>query len=177
MSQIFELSASLTLDTEAFIRGLRSAETSARQFQSTMDRSMAAAVSAMNRLQSSSASTWSSMTSGIQQAMRSLQQFLSLSGQTNTASVQGFATGLDYVPYNNFPARLHEGEAVLTKLEADRWRSSTPSASLDINLLAQTLADALSGITVQMDSQTVGTLVAPAVNKQIARRSGTGRYR
>lgn len=33
-----------------------------------------------------------------------------------------FATGLDYVPYNEFPARLHEGEAVLTKLEASNWR-------------------------------------------------------
>ncbi len=27
------------------------------------------------------------------------------------------ASGLDYVPYDNFPARLHEGEAVLTKEE------------------------------------------------------------
>lgn len=34
----------------------------------------------------------------------------------------GFATGLDYVPYDDYAARLHEGEAVLTKLEADRWR-------------------------------------------------------
>lgn len=34
----------------------------------------------------------------------------------------GFATGLDYVPHDDFVARLHEGEAVLTKLEADRWR-------------------------------------------------------
>lgn len=34
----------------------------------------------------------------------------------------GRAVGLDYVPYDNYAARLHEGEAVLTKLEADRWR-------------------------------------------------------
>lgn len=34
----------------------------------------------------------------------------------------GFATGLDYVPYDDYAARLHEGEAVLTKLEAERWR-------------------------------------------------------
>lgn len=32
------------------------------------------------------------------------------------------AVGLDYVPYNEYPASLHEGEAVLTKLEAERWR-------------------------------------------------------
>ena len=32
------------------------------------------------------------------------------------------AKGLDYVPYNNFPATLHEGEAVLTASEANAWR-------------------------------------------------------
>lgn len=32
------------------------------------------------------------------------------------------AKGLDYVPYNNFPATLHEGEAVLTAHEANAWR-------------------------------------------------------
>lgn len=35
----------------------------------------------------------------------------------------GRAVGLDYVPYDNYTARLHEGEAVLTKLEADKWRN------------------------------------------------------
>ena len=35
----------------------------------------------------------------------------------------GHAVGFDYVPYDNYVARLHEGEAVLTKSEADRWRS------------------------------------------------------
>ena len=39
------------------------------------------------------------------------------------ASVNGYATGLDYVPYDEFPAFLHEGEAVLTKEEANRWRA------------------------------------------------------
>lgn len=32
------------------------------------------------------------------------------------------ATGLDYVPYDNYLARLHKGEAVLTSSEADAWR-------------------------------------------------------
>jgi len=35
---------------------------------------------------------------------------------------EGFATGLSYVPRDNFRARLHEGEAVLTKEEAASWR-------------------------------------------------------
>lgn len=34
------------------------------------------------------------------------------------------ATGLDYVPYDGYPALLHEGEKVLTKNEARGERSS-----------------------------------------------------
>lgn len=35
---------------------------------------------------------------------------------------QSHATGLDYVPYDEYPARLHRGEAVLTAMEARNWR-------------------------------------------------------
>ena len=35
------------------------------------------------------------------------------------------ASGIDFVPYNNFPAILHEREAVLTAKEADAWRRGT----------------------------------------------------
>ena len=42
---------------------------------------------------------------------------------TGTVSIPGFATGLDYVPYDNFLARLHEGEMVLTKSQANTLRS------------------------------------------------------
>lgn len=34
-----------------------------------------------------------------------------------------FATGLNYVPYDDFPAILHRGEAVLTSAEARMWRN------------------------------------------------------
>lgn len=177
MSQVFELSAALSLDTEDFVRDLRSAETAARQFQSTLDSRMRAAAAAMSRFQATSGGVWSSVAAGIQQATASLQRFLAMSGQTVSTRVQGFATGLDYVPYNNYPARLHEGEAVLTKLEADRWRQGEMAASVDPAALTRALTDALSGVTVQLDGEAVGTLVAPAVSRQIARRTTAGRYR
>lgn len=46
-------------------------------------------------------------------------------------SVGHYATGLNYVPYDNFPAILHKGEAVLTASEASDWRSGagTPDVS------------------------------------------------
>lgn len=46
-------------------------------------------------------------------------------------SVGHYATGLNYVPYDNFPAILHKGEAVLTASEATDWRSGagTPDVS------------------------------------------------
>jgi len=41
----------------------------------------------------------------------------------NNSKIPGFATGLDFVPRDNYLARLHYGEAVLTRSEADAWRN------------------------------------------------------
>lgn len=41
----------------------------------------------------------------------------------------GYATGLNYVPYDEFPAILHRGEAVLTAAEARVWRNGGYSAT------------------------------------------------
>lgn len=41
---------------------------------------------------------------------------------TGTTSGAGKAIGMEYIPYNGFPATLHRGEAVLNSVEADRWR-------------------------------------------------------
>lgn len=38
-------------------------------------------------------------------------------------SIPGHETGLNYVPYDNYLAFLHKGEAVLTKQEASAWRN------------------------------------------------------
>jgi tape measure domain-containing protein len=44
----------------------------------------------------------------------------------DNGSVNKYATGLGYVPYNNYPAYLHEGERVLTASENRNYRSSVP---------------------------------------------------
>lgn len=58
------------------------------------------------------------------QAVARMQSaFNQIQSMANSASVPGFATGLDYVPYDDFLARLHKGEAVLTAAEAASWRA------------------------------------------------------
>lgn len=58
-------------------------------------------------------------------------------------SVSGYASGLAYVPYDNFPAYLHKGEAVLTALQAKAWRSGfleqKPTNHITLNQYIQTV--------------------------------------
>lgn len=171
MAQLFELSATLTLDTAGFIRSVTDAEAAARRLQTALDSRMAAAAASMTRLQASAASAWGGIAAGIQQAIGKTQEYLALSGGGRSAP--GFATGLDYVPYNNFSARLHEGEAVLTKAEASLWRSGgqVHAPAIDYDRLAGAIASALAGTSVQMDGQAVGVLVAPTVSRAFGRQT------
>lgn len=45
------------------------------------------------------------------------------------------AGGLDYVPYDNYPAMLHRGESVLTKAEAEDWRRGTSENSSGVTIV------------------------------------------
>lgn len=47
----------------------------------------------------------------------------------NKRKVKGYANGLEYVPYDGFPAILHKGERVLTKTEADSYNKGTSGAT------------------------------------------------
>ena len=83
-------------------------------------------------------------------------------GERSTATKH--ATGLDYVPYNEYPAILHEGEAVLTKMEATQWRSGgfTQPEKIDYNRLAETIVSAFaaSGIGFSIGGRELATLTA-----------------
>lgn len=54
------------------------------------------------------------------------------------------ASGLDYVPRNNYLANLHQGEAVLTAQEAEKWRSGRSEmqgANITINIQSGVVND------------------------------------
>lgn len=74
-------------------------------------------------------SVWEAISDYIGSAVDSLLEFLGLGGDgfgggssDGTGGGRTFAVGKDYVPYNNYAANLHRGEAVLTRSEAEEWR-------------------------------------------------------
>ncbi|MCI9975501.1 hypothetical protein JY742_05160 [Clostridioides difficile] len=58
---------------------------------------------------------------------------------TKAGDAAGVAFGLNYVPYNEYSARLHEGEMVLTKQEANQYRSGQNGGKISIAKLADTI--------------------------------------
>ncbi len=89
-----------------------------------------------------------------------------------------FATGLDYVPYDNFRARLHEGEAVLTRTEADAWRAGGAVPFIDYDAMGAAVARALSGSqkVFAPDGRVLGDIVTEQVSRNIAAGARSRRY-
>lgn len=75
-----------------------------------------------------------------------------------------YASGLDYVPFDNFLAQLHEGEAVLTAEEARVWRdfrygAAAASNSIDYDALGSTFKENAGG-NVYLDGRIVGNVIS-----------------
>ena len=107
--------------------------------------------------------------SGISGAWESLTSWFNgiwdglFKGRTATVTVEkenntgeGYATGLDWVPYNGFPAILHRGEAVLTAGEAQRWRDGG-TGGIDYAKLAAAIAE--RPIVIQGDTNRIFKVV------------------
>lgn len=92
----------------------------------------------------------------------------------------GYATGLDYVPYNNYIARLHEGEAILTKEENAAWRSGMSALPVDYTTMGSVIGaavrEALDGAGVYMNGDRVGDLVTDRVSRNITVKAQSRRY-
>ena len=78
-----------------------------------------------------------------------------------------FATGLDYVPFDNFLAQLHEGEGILTAEENRVWQQFKNGGASTANTIDYgTLGDVIhtntqsGGGNVYLDGQTVGRVIS-----------------
>lgn len=78
----------------------------------------------------------------------------SSTGTGGGRSIPGHANGLDFVPRDGYLARLHYGETVLNRANADAWRSGT-MGSAEVGRL-ETAINALSGLMQQMVANTRG---------------------
>lgn len=78
------------------------------------------------------------------------------------------ADGLDFVPFDNYLARLHEGESILTAEEAKVWRDfkqggASSRNSIDYGALSGAIWDnapQMGGGNVYLDGQTVGRVIS-----------------
>lgn len=162
------LNTALEQQMQTLAQGAQSTASAAAEAWASMSRSAAGSIST---LQGAGVSAWRAIANQIAAVTSAARRYFSLQG-----SGRGYAVGLDYVPYNEFPARLHEGEAVLTKAEAEQWRRGESTAAVPKGEdLGQTLRDALQGMTIAMDGETVGRLVADTVSREIDRKSRTRR--
>lgn len=97
----------------------------------------------------------------------------------NYGAGRSFATGLDYVPYDNFIAKLHAGETVLNRADATAYRAGNVggiSAESISQAVAVAVREALDGVGVYMGSDRVGDLVTQRVSRNIAKGARAMRY-
>ncbi len=97
------------------------------------------------------------------------------------SEIPGHAEGLDYVPYDNYVARLHRGETVLTAKEASAYRSGEGNSRVieAVNRLYAIMGDVLTAIkegqVIQLDTGALVGQTAGAMNDRLgalAIRSG-----
>lgn len=88
------------------------------------------------------------------------------------------ASGLNYVPKDNYLANLHLGEAVLPRNEAELWRSGKGEGSVDTSklesimgtvatLLQQVAANTAGGQNVVLDTGVLVGQMAPRLDAQL----------
>lgn len=95
----------------------------------------------------------------------------------STSVIPGHASGLDEVPYDNYIARLHKGEAVLNSTNAEAWRRGSMGGN-DIGrleaainnlggMLQQVINNTAAGHQVVLDTGVLAGQMAPKMDVQL----------
>ena len=106
----------------------------------------------------------------------------SSTGTGGGRSIPGHANGLDFVPRDGYLARLHYGETVLNRANADAWRNGTMGSAevgrleTAINVLSglmqQMVANTRGGQQIVLDSGVLVGQLAPRMDEQLGTISG-----
>lgn len=90
------------------------------------------------------------------------------------ANVAGHAKGLNYVPYDNYPALLHRGEQVLTASQARRRNDGGMDVAALLNGLTGAVREGISG--AQLNSYMDSTKVTSKTNDVTGRKLISRRF-
>lgn len=82
--------------------------------------------------------------------------------------IPGHKNGLDFVPRDNYLARLHYGESVLTKEEAAAWRNGQQSG-IDYDRLAEAMAQ--RPMAFNIDGKAFAVMLARELSRSIGNRN------
>lgn len=87
--------------------------------------------------------------------------------------IPGYSSGLDYVPYDDYIARLHQGEMVLTKNEANMWRSGQSGQQVNIAAITAAVANAIAErpVAINIDGKAFAAMTAKEMNRAIGNRN------
>lgn len=82
----------------------------------------------------------------------------------NLPNIPKLNIGMEYVPYDDFPALLHRGERVLTAGEAEAYKApqqiTVQTNEIDYEKLARVLAMVLDGLGIKLNDREFGRLIA-----------------
>lgn len=146
------------------VEGLDMNDEALEAAKSTLDGYMSGIDEKTPFIQSAMATLGAQITEALQNSIGTITIPIETSG-AYSKSVGRFATGLDRVPYDEFPAILHKDEAVLTAKEASAWRAGKASGGNESGQQSGQNTDKPINITLNLTSEMDGATIARKIYK------------